>query len=149
MDFFQYYAPSHMWLTGGDPYDRVAYTAHAAALFPEHHIESEACPLLPSGLTIFAPLTWLAPGTAAHLMWILSFTALILSATAMRRWARGWRVEEQLLVLAVLVQSRLIQSVAYRGQPSLLMLAAVLLAFAANRRGAPLLAGTAAALATA
>jgi hypothetical protein len=147
MDLYGYYGPARVWLTGGDPYDRATFTAKVAELFPDHAIGETACPLLPSALTVLAPLALLPPAVAARAMWVVSFAALVFALlAAIHLWARGWTPEEKLLAVALLAQSRLIQSVAYRGQPSLLMLAAVLAALViAERR--PALAGAAAVVA--
>lgn len=150
MDFYGYYGPARVWLGGENPYDRGLFTRRVAQFFPANAVGETACPLLPSALTIFAPLALLAPPAAARAMWLISFAALLLALLAMRElWARDCRPEEQQFVAALLLQSRLIQSVAYRGQPSLLMLACVLGAFVASRRGAYWLAGAAAAFTSA
>jgi hypothetical protein len=147
LDFYTYYAPARVWLAGGNPYDRAAMAKSAFADFPDLAAGSSmASPLPPSGLLLVAPMALLGPRVALKVMWLLSFGALIASLLLMMRlWASNWTASERWLMAAVLLQSRLIQSIAYRGQPALLMLAATLAALWAERRGHRALAGAAAA----
>jgi Glycosyltransferase family 87 len=147
MDLFGYYGPGKAWLLGLDAYDRRVFSELVAKLFPGHAIGDTACPLLPGALVMFAPLASLPVSTAAHVMWVASFAALLFSLYAMLRlWAAHWDLGVKLLFAALLMQSRLIQSVAYRGQPSLLVLALVIGALWAAERDRPVLAGFIAAL---
>lgn len=149
MDFYGYYEPSRLWLSGRNPFDRAVFTAAARNTWRDGRetladTEDVACPLLPSALPLLAPLATLPPAPAAQTLWVLNFAGLLFSLWAMAKlWCTSWTMTEKLWVFAVLLQSRLIQSVAYRGQPSLLILAAVLAALLLERRGWHLLAGVA------
>jgi hypothetical protein len=150
MDLYGYYEPSRVLLDGGDPYDRDVFTRAVRRTRHETQTGGDgyACPLLPSALVTLAPLALFSYERAARLMWLVNFAALVFSLWAMiELWTDQWSFSERLLVAALLAQSRLIQSIAYRGQPSLFILAAVLAALLASRRGAPAVAGAALALA--
>jgi hypothetical protein len=150
MDLYGYYEPSRVFLDGGDPYDRAVFTRAVRQIRGETQTGGDgyACPLLPSALATLAPLALFSFERAARVMWLVTFAALLFSLWAMiELWTEQWSVAERLLVAALLAQSRLIQSIAYRGQPSLFVLAAVLAALLASRRHAPAVAGAALVLA--
>lgn len=149
MDLWGYSAPPRTWLAGGDPYDEATLRADVRDRFRGHHPEGAdseqiANALLPPALVLLAPLALLPDEVAPQIMWLSSMAALLFSCWAMLRlWAEDWSPAERLWVVALLLQSRLIQSVAYRGQPSLVMLAAVLCGLLAQRKNASALAGMA------
>jgi hypothetical protein len=150
MDLYGYYEPSRVFLDGGDPYDRAVFTRAVRRTRHETQTGGDgyACPLLPSALATLAPLALFSYERAARVMWLVNFAALVFSLWAMiELWTDQWSFSERVLVAALLAQSRLIQSIAYRGQPSLFILAAVLAALLASRRGAPAVAGAALVLA--
>jgi hypothetical protein len=155
MDFFGYYEPPRLWLSGKNPFDRKVFTAAVRDMWGDGRetladLGDVACPLLPSALPLFLPLAILPPAPAALVLWVLNFAGLLFSLWAMAElWCTRWTTTEKLWVFAVILQSRLIQSVAYRGQPSLLMLAAVLAALMLERRARHLLAGFALVVASA
>jgi hypothetical protein len=142
-DFCSYYDPTRVWLAGGDPYDHAALNRAIAADFRDPGgCFAVGSPMLPSGLLLFTSLAVFPVKVALRLIWILSFAALVFSLWLMLRlWAGDWSASERWWMVALLAQSRLIQSIAYRGQPTLLMLAATLTALWAADRGRRVLAG--------
>ncbi len=149
MDLWTYSVPSRIWLAGRNPYDRATLRAEVLGRFGSRRPDLSdsdqiASGLLPCALVLLVPLALVPDELAARLIWLASFASLLFACWAMLElWGRNWRAEEGLWLVALLLQSRLIQSVAYRGQPTLILLAAMLLGLLAERRGSSWLAGAA------
>jgi hypothetical protein len=104
-------------------------------------------PALPHGLPLFALLSEMGNGGAGIALWILSFVAFGASMFLLVRWVgREWTATEAWLFVAILAQSRLNQSVAYRGQLGLILLLPMLLAVWLDPRRHPFAAGACLAL---
>lgn len=128
MDLPWYVYPARLWLHGVNPYD----TAVARAQFPAAWGGSDiqySCALPPQAFLQMAPFAALPWSITLKAWWCVSFGSLLLSLWLMLRlFGKNWSRASQFWFVAILAQSKVIQSVAYRGQLSLFCLAFALLA---------------------
>jgi hypothetical protein len=144
MDLRGYLAEGAAWSAGQNPYLPPDPAVLASFGLPE---DSGFGPMLPHGFPLFALLAGLGCHAAAITTWVLSFVAFGVSMFVLVRWlGREWSRTEAWLFVAVLAQSRLIQSVAYRGQWGLLLLLPLVLAVWLEKRRHPFAAGVCLAL---
>ncbi|MCC6730186.1 MAG: DUF2029 domain-containing protein [Chthonomonadales bacterium] len=149
MDLPAYVYPAKLWLAGIDPYDIRAYQASYPRFWGPGATTPNSCSFPPQVLIEMVPLA-LPPWTVAlRTWWLVSFGALLTAFWLLTRRFAAWGATETLLLVALLAQSRLVQSVAFRGQMSLFCLGLVLGALALADRRRPMLAGLALALAAA
>jgi hypothetical protein len=144
MDLRGYLAMGAAWKVGQNPYlppDPLLLTRFGVSA--EHAFPA----VLPHGLPLLALLSAMGCGSAAVTVWILSFVAFGISMFLLVRWlGRQWSSTEAWLFVGLVAQSRLIQSLAYRGQLGLLLLLPLLLAVWLEQRRHPLAAGACLAL---
>jgi Glycosyltransferase family 87 len=142
MDLIQYVVPSQVWLEGGNPYDVAQYPNDFRRLTRTTPEVIWSCPFLPHTFALLAPLASLSWPTACRLWWLISFGSLILAFHCLwKQWGQNSTPSEFLFFVGILAQSRLIQSVAYRGQFSLFVLALGLQALVWAQQGRAVLAG--------
>jgi Glycosyltransferase family 87 len=139
MDLRGYLAQGAVWMEGKNPY----LPSDPAAMAPFGVTDQWGFgPMLPHGFPLFGLLAGLGCSAAAITLWILSFAAFGVSMFLLVKWlGREWTQTEAWLFVAVLAQSRLIQSVAYRGQWGLILLLPLLLAVWLEQRRHPVAAG--------
>jgi hypothetical protein len=139
MDLRGYLAQGAVWSAGGNPY----LPSDALLMAPFGVTDQWGFgPMLPHGFPLFALLASLGCRVAAITTWVLSFAAFLVSMFVLVKWlGRDWSRTEAWLFVGALAQSRLIQSVAYRGQWGLLLLLPLLLAVWLEQRRYPIAAG--------
>jgi hypothetical protein len=139
MDLRGYLAQGAVWMEGQNPY----LPSDPVAMAPFGVTDQWGFgPMLPHGFPLFGLLAGLGCSAAAITHWILSFAAFAVSMFVLVRWlGREWTRTEAWLFVAALAQSRLIQSVAYRGQWGLILLLPLLLAVWLEQRRHPIAAG--------
>jgi hypothetical protein len=139
MDLRGYLVQGAVWMEGQNPYSPSDPVVLARFGVTE---EQGFGPMLPHGFPLFSLLANLGCGAAAITTWILSFAAFGVSMFLLVRWlGKEWSRTEAWLFVAAVAQSRLIQSVAYRGQWGLLLLLPLLLAVWLEQRRHPIAAG--------
>jgi hypothetical protein len=127
MDLPWYVYPAKFWMAGGNPYGTSADAGLPAAWRAPGMVYN--CALAPQSFWQMAPLAALPWQTAVKAWWLVSFGSLLASFwLLMRLFGRRWTAAEQMWFVAIVAQSKIIQSVAYRGQISLFCLAMALLA---------------------
>jgi hypothetical protein len=128
--------PSRLWLQHVNPYDVARYDAEVRRQVPHSTYWFYANPIPPHGLLLTAPIARM-PWRAINATWsLISFAAMVGAlALIVSLFGRSWTRMEQYAFIGLMAQSRLVQSVAYRGQVALVMLALTLIALACARRG--------------
>ncbi len=136
IDLPQYVMPARLWLQHVNPYDWVRYDAEVRRQVPGSTYWFYANPLPPHSLLMTAPIAWMSWKAIDTTWTLVSFGAMVAAlALIVSLFGKSWTRAEQYLFIALMAQSRLVQSVAYRGQVALVMLAFTLIALACARRG--------------
>lgn len=139
MDLPGYMAMGAAWLAGQNPYLNLDPNLLARFDITEKFAFP---PILPHGLPLLSLMTLLPWEVAKLAVWTASFISLVGALyLIVDRFGRDWPTHERLLFIAILAQSRLVQSIAYRGQISITLFFMMLLALRYQERGRPILAG--------
>lgn len=134
-DFGWMYAAGHCWLEGKNPYRGATFAPVLRRTVPENVVRTyspveiqtgTAYP--PTGLPAFA-VAALFPWKSALMFWWTLITAGVCTIlfAAMDMIVPHWRIENKLLFVAAMLQSRIIHLNSYRGQASIPAFALVIL----------------------
>jgi hypothetical protein len=144
MDLRGYLTMGGAWLAGQNPYDVIDPSLLARFHVPAAYTANYGTlpPVPPHGLPLLSLFAWLPLDAATLAVWTTSFLALVGALYLLvERFGKDWSAVERLLFVAVVAQSRLIQSIAYRGQIGVILFFSLLLALRYQERGRPILAG--------